>query len=154
LSRFPQDDDVSRVRNLIATLERQGNDSSAYPKANAGAQSSTLAPTQTPTTAIAAATSSGGGDYSLPVARQGNIRWPGKRMPLRVYIANGELIPGFRPLFAAIFREAFIRWAEAGEGLISFDFVDGPSEADIVCKWNANILKYKNSAEPAQTNLY
>ncbi|PWT96296.1 MAG: hypothetical protein C5B53_09980 [Candidatus Melainabacteria bacterium] len=64
------------------------------------------------------------------------------------------MIPGFRPLFAAVFREAFLRWAEAGEGMISFDFVDGPSDADIVCKWNANMLKYKNSAEPAQTNLY
>jgi tetratricopeptide (TPR) repeat protein len=152
LSKFPQDDDVPRVRNLIAVLERDstGSGNALPPKADAAVRTS---PQPAPT-AVAATINSGGSGYSAPVSNQGKIRWPAKRMPLRVYIANGDLIPGFRPLFAAVFREAFLRWAEAGQGLISFDFVDTQSDADIVCKWNANTLKYKNSSEPALTNLY
>jgi predicted Zn-dependent protease len=166
LSRFPQDDDVARVRNLIAALEKEiyqttTDQSDAEKKAvNAQPPGSPTSPKLSPSpnlnrsdsaTVTARPTTA---DYFFEVTRQGVIRWPSGRMPLRVFVEKGTLIPGYRPVFSTILRDAFLEWANVSDGLVSFAFVDVPVNADIVCRWTANGLKFQNSAESAETKLY
>lgn len=160
LSKFPQDDDVPRVRNLIVMLQREQYQTGDT--ASVSGIASTVPPlapplredSNRPLNQPGRSGQADGDDYLSIVTQKGVIRWPAKRMPLRVFIEKGELIPGFRPEFGTILKDAFLEWAEASGGPVRFVFVDVPVTADIVCRWSANTVKFKNSAESAETKLY
>jgi tetratricopeptide (TPR) repeat protein len=65
-------------------------------------------------------------------------RWSAGQMPLRVYISTDTTVPGYRPEFALILRDAFKAWTACTSGLITFDFVDDPHAADVLCSWTSN----------------
>lgn len=167
--RFPHDDDVPRVRALIDLLGKENSTSGPYVAGNQSVSKATppqlpvstqtplkAAPKQSPVDVMVRNMSQGtdNSDYWADVTRGGVLRWPVRRMPLHVYIENGDSIPGFRSTFPLILRNAFLEWANASAGLVSCLFVNDPAKADIVCKWSANTSKFKNSAESAEVKLY
>jgi tetratricopeptide (TPR) repeat protein len=166
VTKFPQDRDTPRVRNLITLLERENdqailpppsqspppNTAPVNPSGNpAGNPAGNLPPVAPP---IPPSLVGPGGDYLADVTRQGVIRWPARRIPLKVFIADGNLIPGYRPGYAVIIRQSFVDWANVSNGLVSFQFVSSPGNGDILCRWSANTAKFKDSAEAAETKLY
>ncbi|MBR1775683.1 matrixin family metalloprotease [bacterium] len=69
--------------------------------------------------------------YFRSVASNGKIiRWNKDSMPLRVYIQDSADVPGY---YREIVMSAYQAWQRASEGLVSFEFVESPSEADMKC---------------------
>lgn len=82
-----------------------------------------------------------------------DMTWPTSRMPIAVYIEPSKE-PGYKPVLAAIVRNAFDEWTMAGGGKISFIFVDKPgSDAKIVVHWTHDRSKMQSSKEDGQTTL-
>lgn len=78
------------------------------------------------------------GTYLPEVIAAGNSRlrrWDERReWPLRVWVAPGKSVPGWRAAFAEAVREAFATW----EGLdlpVRFAFVDSPDVAEVRVEW-------------------
>ena len=54
--------------------------------------------------------------------------------PVRVWIAPGEGVPGWRPAFTASVRDAFAAWASVGLP-VRFTFVAAPDDAEVRVTW-------------------
>jgi hypothetical protein len=62
-------------------------------------------------------------------------RWPDRmRRPLRVWVAAGDAVPGWRPIFNDQVRAAFTQWTDAGVPL-RFAFVRDSASADVHVTW-------------------
>lgn len=61
-------------------------------------------------------------------------RW-NRRRPLKVYIADGSAVPGFKEEYAKILRNSFDTWSTVADGLVAFKYVEKPKSADIECTW-------------------
>ena len=69
--------------------------------------------------------------YFRQVAANGKIiRWNKTSFPLKVYIDSSADVPDYYP---EIVESAYRAWQRASEGLVSFEFVDNPSKADMKC---------------------
>ena len=58
------------------------------------------------------------------------IRWNKNSMPLTVYIQDSRDIPDY---YREVVMNAYIAWQRASEGIVRFEFVENPSEADMKC---------------------
>ena len=69
--------------------------------------------------------------YFRNIASNGKIiRWNKDTFPLRVYIQDSSDVPEY---YREIVMSAYQAWQRASEGLVSFEFVETPSEADMKC---------------------
>lgn len=77
--------------------------------------------------------------FEVPVNEDVLLRWPKRKMPLRVYLPpppEGLFEDG--PAVHATVRRAVLDWTDAaGDGLPSFTFVDAAGDADIPITWAA-----------------
>ena len=66
-------------------------------------------------------------------------RW-GDRIeaPVRVWIASGDSVPGWRPAFATIVRQAFGTWEQIGLP-VRFTFVARPEDAEVRVAWTERL---------------
>lgn len=69
-------------------------------------------------------------------------RWPAHLLPIRVFVASGKGVKGFRSSFRKDLLDSFQEWSDGCHGLISFVFVDDPQEASIDCEWIDDIHKF------------
>jgi len=125
LRRFPSDRDAGKVANLVQGLEKEG-----------------LIENQ-----------SSPDDYLVEVTRDGLFRWSAEKMPLKVYIAPGNAIAGYKPQYLDILKKSFQDWSQASNGIISFTFVEDPINNDIECTWSGDPSTFKNVAEAGETRL-
>ena len=69
--------------------------------------------------------------YYRSVASGGKIiRWNRSTFPLKVYIQDSADVPEY---YREIVMSAYQTWQRASEGLVSFEFVESPSDADMKC---------------------
>ncbi len=69
--------------------------------------------------------------YFRNVASNGKIiRWNTATFPLRVYIQDSADVPEY---YREIVMSAYQSWQRASEGLVKFEFVESPSDADMKC---------------------
>ncbi len=69
--------------------------------------------------------------YFRNVAKNGKIiRWNPSTFPLKVYIQDSADVPEY---YREVVMSAYQTWERASEGLVSFDFVESESEADMKC---------------------
>lgn len=69
--------------------------------------------------------------YFRSVASNGKIiRWNKSTFPLKVYVQDSPDVPGY---YREIVMSAYKTWQRASEDLVSFEFVEAPSEADMKC---------------------
>ena len=69
--------------------------------------------------------------YFREVAANGKIiRWNKSMFPLKVYIQDSPDVPGY---YREIVMSAYQAWQRASEGLVTFDFVETPEEAQMKC---------------------
>lgn len=69
--------------------------------------------------------------YFRNICQNGKIiRWNKESMPLKVYIQDSKDVPEY---YAEVVARAYRAWQRASEGLVRFEFVESPSEADIKC---------------------
>lgn len=81
-------------------------------------------------------------------------RWPQQRLPIRVYFHPGNNVPGFQPGYQTILEETFSLWEQAGQGLLSFQRVNRPEEANLQVSWTNNPNTFQNRAEAGETMVY
>ena len=65
--------------------------------------------------------------------------WTLTRLPLKVFVEDGNTAEGFKPSFKEQVLSAFRSWQEKSNQLITFTFVDSPSDADIVVHWSIDL---------------
>lgn len=69
--------------------------------------------------------------YFRQVAANGKIiRWNKESFPLKVYVEDSASVPDY---YREIVISAYNAWQRASEGLVSFEIVDNPSEAQMKC---------------------
>ncbi len=69
--------------------------------------------------------------YFREVAANGKIvRWNKSTFPLKVYIQDTPEVPGY---YREVIMSAYQTWQRASEGLVRFEFVETPEEADMKC---------------------
>lgn len=69
--------------------------------------------------------------YFRSVASNGKIiRWNKASFPLKVYVQDSPDVPDY---YREVVMSAYLAWQRASEGLVSFDFVETPDEADMKC---------------------
>ncbi len=69
--------------------------------------------------------------YFRNVANGGKIiRWNKSTFPLKVYIQDSADVPEY---YREVVMNAYLAWQRASEGLVQFDFVEDPGEADMKC---------------------
>jgi tetratricopeptide (TPR) repeat protein len=78
-----------------------------------------------------------------------NLNW--NKRHVRVFVQQAIGVPGFNLSFNEILKESFRRWADAG--VISFEFVDSPKEADIECLWTDKACNLSAAGEGGETIL-
>jgi predicted Zn-dependent protease len=152
VNQFPQDRDIAKVKKLINAL--QNISLQAAPAATVAPAPGSIAPGPSPQDSSPAPAVSTGDDYFEAVTRQGTMRWPAVQMPLRVWIQDGNGVVGFRPMYAAILKEAFIDWTNVVPGVLAVTFTNQPERANILCRWSSDPAKFKNSSESAETKLF
>ena len=79
--------------------------------------------------------------YYRQVCQNGKIiRWNRDSMPLKVYIQDSKDVPEY---YREVVMSAYQAWQRASEGLVSFEFVENPADAQMKCYFKAN--ENKNS---------
>lgn len=69
--------------------------------------------------------------YFRQVCKNGKIiRWNKSTFPLKVYIEDSKDLPDY---YREIVMNAYTSWQRASEGLVRFEFVESPNEADMKC---------------------
>jgi tetratricopeptide (TPR) repeat protein/predicted Zn-dependent protease len=76
-------------------------------------------------------------DYLASAASGGRwFHW--MRFPVRVCIAGGAGVGGYRDSFSKLLIESFSMWAQGSENRLAFALVNDPSQAEIYCTWTDN----------------
>ena len=74
--------------------------------------------------------------YFRQVCQNGKIiRWNRDSMPLKVYIQDSKDVPEY---YREVVMSAYQAWQRASEGLVSFEFVESPAEAQMKCYFKSN----------------
>ncbi len=90
-------------------------------------------------------------NYLAEVTFDGVHCWSKSKMPLKVYIANGAGLAGYRPEFSEIMKKSFNEWAAASNGKVSIVFVPNKKDSDISCGWSNDRSKFVLSDEAGQS---
>ena len=115
-----------------ATLEPVARRSAAAPVAEAGTGTSLV------TSDDPGALPPLVGTYLAEMAANGAAalsRWDDQRAsPVRVWLASGDTLAGWQPVFDGVVRQAFAAWEQVGLPL-RFAFTDVPGDADVHVTW-------------------
>ena len=69
--------------------------------------------------------------YFREICKNGKIiRWNKASMPLQVYIEDTKDVPEY---YREVVISAYQAWQRASEGLVRFQYVESPEEADMKC---------------------
>jgi tetratricopeptide (TPR) repeat protein len=88
-----------------------------------------------------------GDDYLADAVQSGTIRFAKDRMPVKIYLAPGATVPGFKPEYDEIVRQSFADWQAAAPEHLSFAYVPSAEAADITVTWTNDPTKMVSSAE-------
>jgi tetratricopeptide (TPR) repeat protein len=79
-------------------------------------------------------------------------RWQGVET-LKVFIASGANVAGYRAEYRELFKSALGQWTAASSGHIKFSLVNRPEDAQITCSWTAEPAERMTSGELGLTEL-
>lgn len=131
LNRFPQDSLASKAQDLVRQLSKELEEQRAI--AGSGKPSDQ--------------------DYFAYTTYDGTVKWPVSKMPLKVHIASGVKVPGYKPEYEGLFEDSFKQWQEASGGKVSFDLAAKPENCDIECVWTDDYSKVSSPAEGGEAQM-
>lgn len=70
-------------------------------------------------------------------------RWAKDRLPLKIAIASGSGVYGYRPTFPDLVKRAFDIWCEGSGKKLDYKIVSNPADADITVVWTKEPLEVK-----------
>lgn len=65
-------------------------------------------------------------------------RWQPGELPLRVFVATGENVAGYRPEYSNLVKTSFAKWSAASGGRIQFIEVPDRKSANVTIDWAAD----------------
>jgi predicted Zn-dependent protease len=158
INRFPRDKDISRIRALSESLNAA---SSAFSKTSNSSTNDTVTGTGTPLINKGVDTRNANtintkmdDNYYDDISHRGVWIWSGERMPLKVYIEKNKSSNDASTQYISILKDAFKDWANASNGRLDFIFVDSTGKSDVICTWNKDPSKFKNSSEAANAKVF
>ncbi len=92
-------------------------------------------------------------DYFAEAIGLKTMRWADKDIPIKIYIANGDAVPGYQQAYSKSLQDALAAWEEASEGKIKFEQVPTADKASITFKWSDNPKDVSNPAEGGEAKL-
>lgn len=96
---------------------------------------------------------SGQNDYLGDATRFRIARWDAGHMPIKVCLIESCNVPGYKPAFVDLIKQAFSSWEEASAKKIRFSYVSEPSAANIVCSWTNDPTHVIPASEGGQALL-
>lgn len=93
-----------------------------------------------------------GDDYLADVVGEGMYQWPADKLPIKVYIAPGNDVPGFRPQFPDMIRKSFSTWQSATNGRVSWVEVQERAKANITVDWTNGVHERPEGTEAGKTS--
>lgn len=119
--------------------------------APSGSRQVQFAPTAMEVGGLSATASSAGSDYLREVCKEGTFVWPAERFPLKVYIEDGQGVPGYRSNFSSFVVEAFDTWDKVTNHKLSWSQVSNPQAADITIRWTDAVTERTEGTEAGRT---
>jgi predicted Zn-dependent protease len=82
-------------------------------------------------------------DYLESITAEGTYRWPKEKLPIRIFIQNGDLndgksVTGFKQSFKEALITSFDDWSQAAGRRITYQIVGDKEHADIFCTWTSD----------------
>jgi|GEM_PF-1752620 len=130
VQRFPNQKLVAKVQGIKSQLDRELKEQSEVEKGNS----------QTT------------GDYFTYASHVGASRWPADKNTVKVYIASGTSIGGFKSEYTGFLTESFKQWETACPN-VRFQFVKSGSDSDIECAWSDDASKVSSPLEGGDTQI-
>lgn len=72
------------------------------------------------------------------------VRWPQTRLPLKVYVASGKGVYGYKDSWASFVPSSLDAWCRASRDKLDYKIVDSPEDADIRVFWTTADLPSSN----------
>ncbi|MBX9568438.1 MAG: tetratricopeptide repeat protein [Candidatus Obscuribacterales bacterium] len=135
LRRFPSDNLASKATELVKHLEEEVNEQQSVEKSLAVVHENTK------------------NDYFAYTTSGGTTKWNPSHSPIKVYIGNGNKVPGYKTEYQGIMTDAFNNWTIASQDKVKFDFVSKPEGADIECIWTNDYSKVSSPAEGGEAQI-
>jgi hypothetical protein len=79
--------------------------------------------------------------------------WQKKRMPLKVYFHPYDDVPGYDAGYMDAFMSSCHAWSVATDNMVTFEFVDKESEADIDVQWTPDTTKWLKKPDGHELGL-
>lgn len=136
LKRFPDDALALKAKDLVKHLETETAEQAAVEQSIASGKDS-----------------SSGADYFAFTTVSGTVKWADAKLPLKVYVATGTRVPGFRPEYQGIMNDAFKAWSTASLDKVKFEFVNKAEGADIDCVWTNDYSQVSSPSEGGEAQV-
>lgn len=136
LKRFPDDALAVKAKDLVKHLETETAEQAAVEQSIASGKDS-----------------SSGADYFAFTTVSGTVKWADAKLPLKVYVATGSRVPGFKAEYQGIMNDAFKSWSTASVDKVKFDFVNKPEGADIDCVWTNDYSQVSSPSEGGEAQV-
>lgn len=127
----------SQAQSVQPTAE---NKQAQSPKADAGGKASNADESRS--------------DYLKNVTVHGVCRWPAKALPIKVYIAPGAGVRGYKESFRNYMIRSFDEWMRASGYKLSWRLVEKESDADLACSWISKKSEFKMNGFGEQGEAY
>lgn len=81
------------------------------------------------------------------------LRWPDNALPVKIFIADCQDVPGFKPEYERIFRQSLEEWRQATADKVKFAIVSKKDDAQVEVVWSNKQSDVSNPAEGGETRL-
>lgn len=132
-ARFPKDPYAPKIKELLAILEKE---------------------TANQKLSVEMGGSSANDYFSSISTTHGITKWISSKMPVKVYFAPAAAVPGYKPEYGTVAKNAFEEWSSASGGKIAFTYTDRKEQADITLTFSNDIKSVSSPAEGGEAKVY
>lgn len=134
LRRFPNDTLAEKARDLVKHLQTEADEQDAIEK-------------------LVASSKDASNDYFPFTTAGGTVKWTDDKLPLKIHIASGSRVPGYKSEFQGIMTDSFKTWGTASQDKIKFEFVNKPENANIECIWTNDYAQVNSPSEGGEAQV-
>lgn len=126
-SNFPNAPDIVQIQNMIVALTEKSAEQRSDPQAL---------------------------DYAGAIVEAGRFyRWPPNRLPIKVWVSQGDGVPGYKPEFRVGFFDALNSWMKAAQGRLQYVLVNTKEQADLTAEWTGNPFDVKPTGHNVEQGI-
>ncbi len=93
-------------------------------------------------------------DYIADISNDGLYNWSKSKTPIRVYMAPGKGIDGYKSSYPEVLRSCFDEWSAVSHGRLNWKEVADPKDADIRVSWHSQAVEAANGTEAGRTKTF